>query len=141
MPFHKGEYVKTADDLRHLALFAKVENHDLERIAELGEEVDVDPGAVLVDQGDVGTECFLILEGEASVRVAGEHVATLGPGSILGEMALLGHRPRNASVIASTPMRALAFDIARFQRLLDELPAARSYVYELLEARAAENQS
>lgn len=128
-------------DLRKLALFSKLENASLERIAELGEPVDVDPGGVLIDQGDVGTECFLVLDGEAGVMVAGEHVATLGPGSIVGEMALLGHRPRNASVIAQTAMQVLAFDIARFQKLLEDLPSAREHVYELLRARAAENQS
>jgi CRP-like cAMP-binding protein len=140
MPFHKGDATAaTADDLRHLALFANLSNADLGRIAELGQPVDAEPGAVLIDQGDVGLECFLVIEGEAAISSAGEHLVTIGPGSIVGEMALIGHKPRNASVIAATPMRLLSFNIAHFRRLLDELPQARKHVYDLLEARAAED--
>jgi CRP-like cAMP-binding protein len=141
MPFHKGDVEGTVDDLRHIALFAKMSNADLAKVAELGEPVDAVPGAVLMDQGDVGLECFLVLDGEAGVVSNGEHVATIGPGSIVGEMALVGHRPRNASVVAQTPMRLLSFDIAAFRRLLEDMPVARDYIYGLLEARAAENRS
>lgn len=137
----KGDSAGTVDDLRHLALFAKMSNADLEEIAKLGEPVDAEPGAMLINQGDVGLECFLVLEGEAGISSGGEHLATLGAGSIVGEMALVGHRPRNASVVAQTPMRLLAFDIAAFKRMLEDMPIARDYLYALLEARAAENRS
>ena len=75
-------------------------------MAELADDVDAEPGAVLVDQGRVGQECYVILEGEASVYVSGEHVATSGPGSMVGEMALVEHKPRNATVVADTPDEA-----------------------------------
>jgi CRP-like cAMP-binding protein len=141
MPIRKDKVAGTVDDLRHIALFAQVDNAALARIAELGEPVDAETGAVLIDQGDVGLECYLVLEGEAGILSGESHVATIGPGSIVGEMALVGHRPRNASVIAQSPMRLLSFDIAHFKRLLDEMPAARDYIYELLRARAAANQA
>jgi CRP-like cAMP-binding protein len=137
----KDESAATVEDLRHIALFATMSNADLEEVAKLGEPVDAEPGAVLIDQGDVGLECFLVLEGEAGITSGGAHVASIGPGSIVGEMALVGHRPRNASVVAQTPMRLLAFDIAAFKRVLDDMPLARDYIYDLLETRAAENQS
>lgn len=137
----KDESAATVEDLRHIALFATMSNADLEEVAKLGEPVDAEPGAVLIDQGDVGLECFLVLAGEAGITSGGQHVATIGAGSIVGEMALVGHRPRNASVVAQTPMRLLAFDIAAFKRVLDDMPAARDYIYELLEARAEENRS
>lgn len=137
----KDESAATVEDLRHIALFATMSNADLEEVAKLGEPVDAEPGAVLIDQGDVGLECFLVLDGEAGITSGGQHVATIGAGSIVGEMALVGHRPRNASVVAQTPMRLLAFDIAAFRRVLDDMPAARDYIYELLEARAEENRS
>lgn len=132
----KGDRAEYVDDLRHIALFARMSNADLEEVAELGEPVDAEVGAVLMDQGDVGVECFLVLEGEAGVMVAEEHVATIGPGSVVGEMALIGHRPRNAAVVAQSPMRLLAFNIVAFKRLLDDMPAARDYIYQLLEDRA-----
>lgn len=141
MPFHKGDVEGTVDDLRHIALFATMSNADLARLAQLGEPVDAEPGALLMDQGDVGLECFLVLEGEAGIMSNGQHVATIGAGSVVGEMALVGHRPRNASVVAQTPMRLLSFDIAHFKRLLEDMPQARDYIYQLLEDRAAENRS
>lgn len=141
MPFRKDDASGgVADDLRHIALFATMSNADLERLAKLGEPVDAEPGAVLMDQGDVGVECFLVLEGEAGVTSGGQHVATIGPGSVVGEMALVGHKPRNASVVAQTPMRLLSFNIAHFKRLLEDMPVARDYIYRLLEERAAANR-
>lgn len=131
----------TVDDLRHLALFATMSNAELERLAALGEPVEAEPGAVLIDQGDVGTECFLVVEGEAGILHGPDHVATIGPGTVVGEMALIGHRPRNATVRAQSQMRLLSFDIARFKRVLDEMPAARDHIYDLLQARATENQT
>jgi CRP-like cAMP-binding protein len=130
----------TVDDLRQIALFARMSEPELARFAVLGEPVDAEVGAVLIDQGDVGIECFLVLEGEAGVFAGGENVATIGSGTVVGEMALIGHKPRNASVIAQTPMRLLAFNITSFKKLLDEMPAAQKYIYELLESRAEENR-
>jgi CRP-like cAMP-binding protein len=116
-------------------------NADLEKLAQLGEPVDAEAGAVLMDQGDVGVECFLVLEGEAGITSSGQHVATIGPGSVVGEMALVGHRPRNATVVAQSRMRLLSFNISHFKRLLEDMPVARDYIYQLLEQRAAENRA
>jgi CRP-like cAMP-binding protein len=129
----------TVDDLRHIALFAQMTEAELGRLAELGEPVDAEAGAVIIDQGDVGTECYIVIEGDAGIFHSGEHIATIGPGAVVGEMALIGHKPRNATVKAQTLMRLLAFDIKRFRKLLDEMPVAQKYIYELLQARAAQN--
>lgn len=140
MPSKHDGLQTTVEDLRHIALFAQMTEADLARFAALGEPVDAEPGAILIDQGDVGTECFLVVEGEAGVFAAGNHVATLGKGSIVGEMALIGHKPRNATVTAASKMRLLAFNISSFKKLLEEMPVAQKYVYELLEQRARENR-
>ncbi len=141
MAFRKGELESTVEDLRNVGLLASMSNADLVKLAKLGVTVDATEGAIIIDQGDVGTECFLILEGEASVMIGGQHVVTVGPGSIVGEMALIDHRPRTASVVAETAMRLLSFDIAAFKRLLDEMPQARDHIFVLLRERAAENRS
>ena len=141
MPSRNEAIQGTVDDLRHIALFARMSEAELARVAALGEAVDAEAGAVLIDQGDVGTECFIVLEGEAGIFASGHHVATIGPGAVVGEMALIGHRPRNATVTAQTPMRLFAFNITSFKRLLDEMPAAQKYIYDLLAARAQENSS
>jgi len=138
MPSKNQAIQGTVDDLRHIALFARMSEAELARVAALGEPVDAEAGAMLMNQGDVGKECFLVLEGEAGVFAAGQHVATIGPGSVVGEMALVGHRPRNATVTAQAAMRLLSFNISSFKKLLDEMPVAQKHIYDLLEARARE---
>jgi CRP/FNR family transcriptional regulator, cyclic AMP receptor protein len=54
-------------------------------------------------------------------------------------MALIDHRPRNATVRAETTMKLLAFDIDAFKRLLDDLPGAKAKITELLRTRAEAN--
>ncbi|HPU40271.1 MAG TPA: cyclic nucleotide-binding domain-containing protein, partial [Microthrixaceae bacterium] len=79
--------------------------------------------------------CYLIVEGQASVYVRGEHVATSGPGSMVGEMSLIDHRPRTATVVADTGMVLLRFGIAEFRTLLDEEPKASERIMTELRSR------
>ncbi len=121
--------------LASVAFFEGFTSDELDRVLQLADEVSAERGAVIIDQGRVGTECFVILEGEAGVYASDEHVATNGPGSMIGEMALIEHRPRNATVIAETDMRLLAFDTRAFKTLLGEMPKAHDRVMETLAAR------
>jgi CRP-like cAMP-binding protein len=124
-----------ADWLAGVAFFEGFSSQDLSRVADLSTEVEAPAGTVLIDQGDTGTECFVIVEGTVNVYVANTHVATSGPGSVVGEMALVDHRPRNASVIAETDVRLLRFDSRRFRQLLAEMPKAEERIMALLTAR------
>jgi CRP-like cAMP-binding protein len=129
-----------AEKLAGVPFFAGFSPEELERVADLADDVEAEPGAVLVEQGRVGQECFVILDGQAGVYVGDEHVTTSGPGSMVGEMALVDHRPRSATVVAETPMRLLGFDTKAFRSLLDEMPKASQRVMSLLNARAQENR-
>lgn len=108
---------------------------DLHRVLELSDQMEARQGTVLVDQGDPGTLCYVIVEGEASVYVRGEHVASVGPGAMVGEMALIDHRPRTATVVADTEMKVLRFRTQAFRTLLDEMPKASERVMTTLRAR------
>jgi CRP-like cAMP-binding protein len=121
--------------LRGLSFFEGFDDSELDRVADLADEVDADSGAVLTEQGKPGQECFIILDGQANVYVGGEHINTLGPGSIVGEMALLSNKPRSATVIAETPMRLISLDTSKFRTVLDEMPKAGRAVMSLLEER------
>jgi len=73
-----------------------------------------------------GRELFLILDGIVDVEVDGEEVAELGPGALIGEMALLGEGKRTASVYATTPTRVVVVPPeAVSQSALEELAAGR----------------
>ncbi len=78
-------------------------------------------GATLVTQGDAGAELFLLFDGVLEVEVDGAPVATLGPGSIVGERALFEAGRRVATLRATTPCRV--FVLTREQFSEDELAA------------------
>ena len=138
--FTRKKAKEAAERLRDVAFFEGFTDQDLARVASLADEVEAEEGAELTDQGRPGLECFVILDGRASVLVAEEHVATLEKGSMVGEMALIDHRPRSATVIAETPMILLAFDTKAFSKMLDEMPAARQKVMVLLNDRLRDNR-
>ncbi len=84
------------------------------------------PGEALVEQGDEGRELFLLLDGIVDVEVDGEEVAELGPGTLLGEMALLEGGKRTASVYATTAARVVVVPPeAVAESALEELAASR----------------
>ena len=124
-----------AELLAGVSFFEGFSAEDLRRVAEMSDELHMDAGSVLVDQGDPGTHCYVVLEGIASVYVRGEHIASVHAGSMVGEMALVDHRPRTATVIADTDLELLRFDSKAFSRLLDEMPKASERVMTLLRAR------
>lgn len=113
---------------------------ELHRVLELGEPVRAAAGTVLVDQGDTGTHCFVVVSGHASVYVRGEFVAASGPGSMVGEMSLIDHRPRTATVVADSDMELLRFGIREFRTLLDEMPKASERMMTVLRARLERQQ-
>lgn len=65
---------------------------------------------------------YVLLAGEVEVRKHGEPVATLPPGQIFGEIALLEHSLRSASVVAASPITVLRLDAASLQKIADDNP-------------------
>ena len=135
---------KSTDDVACLSsvpFFEGFSNDDLHRVVDLSQQMEATAGTVLVDQGDPGTQCYVIVEGQASVYVRGEHVASSGPGSMVGEMALIDHRPRTATVVADTPMKLLRFGTREFRTLLDEMPKASERVMTVLRERLERSEA
>jgi CRP-like cAMP-binding protein len=110
-------------DLSKIWLFSTCSAHDLRTIRRALEEVIVPAGRVLCEQGSIGREFFLIVDGQATVRRNNRKTATLGPGQYFGELALLDRRPRSASVISDTEMLLLVLGQRQFNGVLDAIPA------------------
>ena len=121
--------------LKGVAFFEGFTDDELRRVAELADEVEAEAGAELTDQGRPGQEAYVILDGKAGVYINGVQKAEVASGDIIGEMALIDHHPRNATVRALTPLKLLAFDATKFRRLLDEMPKAQVRVMEQLVVR------
>ena len=89
-------------------------------------------GTVLAEEGRVGREWIVLVRGSAVVRVGRREVARLGPGDVIGEVALLDHGIRTATVVAETDVETLVASAPEFDRILDRVPAvARSLVVAL----------
>src|SRR5215212_236056 len=114
----------------------------LEELAELLEEDRYPSGATVVTEGEEGDRLYLIAEGRAEVSTAGQGgsvpLATLGPGELFGEIALLepGGR-RQATVTTVEPLAVLSVDAPDFHRVLDAHPKARIALSEVVQTLLA----
>src|SRR5918994_1182972 len=79
--------------------------------------------ASILDALDPADKAYLITEGEVSVRKRGVEIATLGPGSVVGEGAIVNRTLRSATVVALTPLRVVHFTSERIEELADQVPA------------------
>jgi len=123
------------EHLRNVSLFSGLSKKDLELVAGAGAEVSVAEGAVILEQGGGGRSAYVILSGEFVVRRNGRKVATLGPGAIVGELALLDDQPRSATVVCTAPARVLEVTSGQFRAVLDEVPALAHKLMSALAGR------
>jgi CRP-like cAMP-binding protein len=93
--------------LRCIPELADASDKELARLASLFDEVDYAKGSVLIREGDIGREAFVIIEGKVAVTLGRRTLAILGPGEVVGEMSLLDGGPRSATVTAIENVRAL----------------------------------
>lgn len=126
------------DHLRNVALFSSCSTKDLEKIAKSGDEVTLPAGSVIVDQGQIGKEAYILLSGTATVRRNGKKVATLSAGNIVGELSLLDHGPRTATVIADTNCTALVITHRNLIGVIDAVPALAHKIMASMAARIRE---
>ena len=121
--------------LRKVPLFAACSTKELRRIAAIADELAFREGKVLTKQGGPGREMFILLDGTVKVERNGVQVNELGPGDFLGEGALVLRKPRNATITATSPLRALVITDANFKQLLLADGRISTKVHETLAAR------
>jgi CRP-like cAMP-binding protein len=121
--------------LQHLAsvpLFSNCTKRQLQMIGNVATPLNLPAGKVLARQGEAGFELFILLDGSASVTRDGQRVATRTAGDVVGELAVISHRPRNATVVADTELRTLVLTRAGLDQLLDDIPGlAKHLLYEV----------
>jgi CRP-like cAMP-binding protein len=109
---------ESAKPLRELALFKDCDERELVKLQSLMTKVDFEAGRTLTRADERGHEFFIVSSGLAEVRRDDQLVASLGPGSFFGEMALLDGGVRTATVIAATPVAAYVLSEREFRELL-----------------------
>jgi CRP-like cAMP-binding protein len=115
-------------------------DRELEKVARLIDDKEVPAGYVLAREGTTAREAFVIAEGWAMVTISDRQVATLGPGSFVGELAMLDRGTRTATVVAQTPMRLLVIGPSAFPTLL-ALPSVATGLSRALAGRLRDTDS
>jgi CRP/FNR family transcriptional regulator, cyclic AMP receptor protein len=116
--------------IAQVPLFEHCTKGELGEIASLADEIDLDKGKALMREGEIGHEFFVLLEGEADVTQGEELINHLGPGDFFGEIALISHGPRTATVTTTTAVRALVVTERSFHRLVEQHPQLQMKVLE-----------
>ncbi|MGI8573280.1 MAG: cyclic nucleotide-binding domain-containing protein [Solirubrobacteraceae bacterium] len=106
--------------LTAIPIFSQLSPEEARRLATFATETSIAEGQILMKQGDYSTELIAIEEGTADVLRDGQKVASLGDGDLIGEMGLIEHAPRNADVIATSPMRVMKLTHWEVRRMSDE---------------------
>jgi CRP-like cAMP-binding protein len=94
-----------------------------------------EPGQEVFQKGDLGDRIYAILEGEAEVVVGEQVVARLGPGELFGEMALLDHTTRNATIRCAKPLSVFSVPRRDLELLSQGMPELRRNLEQLRERR------
>ena len=128
------------DRLRRLPLFGELDHHDLSQLLRWVREVDFADGDVLFEQGAMPHDLFVIEEGSVEVSRDGRSVATVGPGEVVGEMALMKLERRWATVVADGHVRAVALGADDLASMSEQMPELADRLRETMLRREDENE-
>jgi CRP/FNR family transcriptional regulator, cyclic AMP receptor protein len=123
--------------LNAVPLFAGLSRKERERVARWADEIDEPAGFHLIDQGRFAHEFFVLLEGSVEVSTEETHLTDLGPGDFFGELALLERDRRTATVMATTPVRAIVMHARDFGEMRREMPAVAGRIEAAVRERSA----
>jgi CRP/FNR family transcriptional regulator, cyclic AMP receptor protein len=121
--------------MRSVPLFSGLSDGELERISSLSDVIDLPKDRVILTQGELGWEMFVLVTGSARVERDGQSLGERGPGEVLGEIALLDGGPRTATVTALSPVRLVGITGWVFRGLLMEHPSIALKTLEAVAGR------
>jgi CRP/FNR family transcriptional regulator, cyclic AMP receptor protein len=121
--------------LKEIDLFAALPDDELERLAGVVGEVSIDKGEELVRAGTSPYQLFAIEEGTVEVKRDGETIATIGPGEVVGERGIVKRGLRNASAVATGPVRAIFLTGDQMRQLRRDYPELEERLRSILEER------
>ncbi len=125
-----------AKELEQVPLFAGLSKRERQQVARHADLVDLPAGHHLCDQGAFAHEFFVLVEGTVEVTQDGAHLVDLAAGDFFGEVALVAHDRRTASVVASTPITAIVMHQRDFDTMRHEIPHVAAQIHEAVQARS-----
>jgi CRP/FNR family cyclic AMP-dependent transcriptional regulator len=138
--YSKGTPKLVAQVLAEVPIFAGLSGRQRRRIAEQAEIAEIQAGEAIVREGFTGQAAFVLLTGAARIEHAGEAVAEVESGAIIGELSLLSGHARSATVTATCDLWVLRIRRQTFRRLLEHEPTIAVQLLENLCTRLGEPQ-
>ncbi|HEX3278845.1 MAG TPA: cyclic nucleotide-binding domain-containing protein [Thermoleophilaceae bacterium] len=123
------------DRVKSIPLFGGLNRKECKALAPRADEVDLAQGKTLVRQGEWAYEFFAIEEGTVEVRRGEQLLAELGPGDFFGEMGLMADTRRNATVMATTPVKVVVMTAQAFRQTAREHPEVAAKIRTAIEER------
>lgn len=134
---HRKHWVELRDGddvarLREFPVFAEFSDDDLQWLVQSAHHDSMSAPWPLIHEQTPADSCFILLSGEVGVYVGRDHVATLGPGEVIGHSAIKSGALRTATVTTTGPAEVLRIESEDLVGLLDEIPALREAIDETL---------
>lgn len=123
------------DYLRRVPMFRNLDRKELDAVTRVVSDLRFRDGDVLVQQGSRAHEMMIVTSGTVAVIKDGEHVAEVGPGGFIGEIAVLTKGHRNSTVTAVGDVEVLHITDQRLNNLLTEVPGIAVKMLPVLAAR------
>jgi putative ABC transport system ATP-binding protein len=120
-----SDALRICEFLKGVDSFKALTPTELTNLAENVKRRHFDQGEVVIREGELGEELFFISEGEVEVLRADNEVARLGPAEFFGELSLISGEPRNATVIATTPLETYVLGKEEFRAAMDKSASFR----------------
>ncbi len=142
MEEHLRRTANVSDRLRFLQsteLLAAVPSALVAKIDSRLEEVNLEPGEILFEEGEDGDAVYLVVEGSLRLEADGMTLISRARGDCVGEIALIDDEPRSAAAIADTPVRLLRWERRDFQDTLDQDPEVARGIFKMLTGKLRED--
>ncbi len=123
------------DILRAVPLFADLDERSLQAVAMFAHDASFRADEVVMLEGEPGDTFYVIVEGTVRIERGDRTIRSMTGGGFFGEIALIDQRPRTATVICVTDIRALEIHRHEFERLLETLPAVHRRVRAAVDRR------
>jgi CRP/FNR family cyclic AMP-dependent transcriptional regulator len=124
-----------AAQLKKIDAFSALPDEALELLAERAQEATADEGDVVIKAGAFSDQLLAIIDGTVEVQRKDETVAELGAGDVIGETGVVGRKLRNATVVATSPLRAAIIAHSDIKHVRKEHPDFDERLKSIMEER------